>query len=106
MNAPISRVLPTPVARAKQSDGNLARSPDRRKLGLDDLQGLGRVGRFLEIDDLADTVQNLQRLALRRAKAQAIGDGVDVLKAHSSPPSIAKRSAGHLAVTTPAGGGG
>ena len=35
--------------------------------------------------------KNLKRLPLGQTKAQSIGNGVDVLKAHFSPPSIAKR---------------
>ena len=79
MNAPMSRVLPTPVARAKQSDGN-SRSKsvtDGNSLH-DGLQGGLDIHALLRRGDLRDPVQDLQRPPLRRAEAQPPGDGVDV----------------------------
>ena len=79
MNAPISRVLPTPVASAKQSDGN-SRSKSvtvGNSLRIAARRG-GHVVSLLGRHDLRDAVENLQRVALRRAQAQATGDGVDV----------------------------
>ena len=43
--------------------------------------------------DLGDAVENLQRPALRRAQAQAAGDGVDVA-VHRAPSSSNERPAG------------
>ncbi len=79
MKAPISRVLPTPVASAKQSDGN------SRSKSVTDGNSLRMAARaawtsapFFGRRDLRDAVQDLQRPALRRAQAQPAGDGVDV----------------------------
>ena len=48
------------------------------KLAVDGLQRGGNVRTFPRRHDLGDAVQNFQRAALRRAQAQAAGDGVDV----------------------------
>ena len=51
---------------------------DRGELAADGLQRGRRIGAFAGRGDLRDAVENLQRPALRRAQAQAAGDGVDV----------------------------
>ena len=86
MNAPISRVLPTPVASAKQSDGN-SRSKsvtDGNSLRIA-ASAAATSAPFLRRHDLGDAVEDLQRVALRRAQAQAAGDGVDVAAVTSHP---------------------
>ena len=91
MNAPISRVLPTPVASAKQSDGN-SRSKSvtvGNSLRMTSSACLDVVA-FVRRHDLGDAIQDLQRAALRRAQAQAAGDGVD-MAVHRLPPCQVKQ---------------
>ena len=80
MKAPMSRVLPTPVASAKQSEGN-SRSKSAtvgNSLRIADKRSLPHLVPFLGRRDLGNPVEDLQRVTPRRAQAQATGDGVDV----------------------------
>ena len=64
-----------------------------RILGLDDRQGRGEVVVLAGVGDLADPFEDLQRLTLRRAEAQAARDRVDDA-AHASPPLVAAAKSG------------
>ena len=50
---------------------------DRRKLASNGVEAACESASFLRRHDLRDPVEDLQRPALRRAQAQATGDGVD-----------------------------
>ena len=79
MKAPIRRVLPTPVARAKQREGNSrSKVGDRRELAADGRQRSLQVTVFPWRRDLRDAVEDFQGTPLRRAQAQTAGNGVDV----------------------------
>ena len=79
MNAPISRVLPTPVARAKQTDGNSrSKSVTVGHSALIGLEGDGGIVALLQRGQLGDAVQDLQRVALRGTQTEPAGDGVDL----------------------------
>ena len=55
---------------------------NRGELALDRRQSCDRVGILRQLDDLADTSQDFERVPLGRPETQAIADGVDVLNAH------------------------
>ena len=65
---------------------------DVRKLGTNRGECLCGILVLLQGEKVADAVENLQRLALRSAEAQAVGNGVTGLL-HSAPPfvSVANR---------------
>ena len=87
---------------ARLADARGQRETERRELALEvgdcrELAANGgqrgvEVAALLRRDDLGDAVENFERTPLRRAKAQAAGDGVDVT-VHHLAPSIPNRSA-------------
>ena len=56
---------------------------------MDDFQCGGNIYAFPRRDDLSDAIEDFQRLALRRAQAQATSNGIDV-SVHASVPVAAK----------------
>src|SRR3990170_1507912 len=84
MNAPIRRVLPTPVAKAKRGEIALE-VRDRRKSCLNPLQRLVEVGILLQRDDIAHPGKDLQRLSLRRTQTKPVRNGI-YCRVHHSPP--------------------
>ena len=74
----MSRVLPTPVARAKQSEGNSRSKSVTAGTRREWPPGRRRGRRLSWAGNLRDAVEDFQRLALRRPQAEAAGDGVDV----------------------------
>ena len=70
MNAPINRVLPTPVASAKQSDGNSRSKSVTVGYSLRMISSAaGEVRRLARRNDFRDPIENFQRMTLRRTQA-------------------------------------